>query len=205
LPPSFDAAKSWPIMIVSVTDSGREQGKFPSSVKSMGPYIEAAKELGWIVLAADCPGNLTPGLPFNRCGLAEAALEAMATLWPTSRAWPVATGGFSGGSKYSGWLGGWFADGGRNVLGMFMAGCNEDMATMALKERALDVPKKTFTKAKVLLSAGAEDKIASPEKTEKVAASLKASGFENVQMQTHAGAHSVEPSHVKAAMKWFAE
>ncbi|MFN0075346.1 MAG: hypothetical protein ACKVY0_02615 [Prosthecobacter sp.] len=203
VPANFDPAKSWPIMIVSVTDSGRDKGKFPSSVKSMGSFIDAAKDLGWVVLAADCPGNLTPGLPFNRCGLAEAGLEAMAAAWPNSKTWPIATGGFSGGAKYSGWLGGWFCEGGRQVLGMFMGGCNADMATMAIDE--IKPPKKQFTAAKVFLSSGKEDKIAGPIPTAEVAKSLKRSGFDAVKVEAFDGGHEVNKAHVLAAMRWFAE
>jgi hypothetical protein len=205
LPKEFDASKPWPIMIVSVTNSGRDNGKFPSSVKSMGAFMDAARDLGWIVIAADCPGNLSPGVPFNRCALAEAALEAMAVAWPASKSWPVATGGFSGGAKYSGWLGGWFTDAGRTVTGMFMGGCNEDMASKALKEKELKIPKKALTAAKVFLSSGAEDKIAGPQSAEKVAVSLKGSGFDLVKVETFAGGHELNREHVLAAMKWFRE
>lgn len=203
LPANFDPAKSWPILIVSVTDSGRDKGKFPSSVKSMGGFMDAAKDLGWVVLAADCPGNLTPGLPFNRCGLAEAGLEAMAAAWPNSKTWPIATGGFSGGAKYSGWLGGWFCEDGRQLLGMFMGGCNADMATMAIDE--LRPPKKAFNAAKVFLSSGTKDKIAGPGKAEEVAKSLKRSGFDDVKVEIFEGEHEVNKEHVATAMKWFAE
>ncbi|MBV6500586.1 MAG: hypothetical protein CJBNEKGG_03067 [Prosthecobacter sp.] len=203
VPKGFDPAKSWPVMIVSVTDTGRSQGKFPSSVKSMGGFIEAAKSLKWVVLAADCPGNLTPGLPFNRCGLAEAALEALADAWPASKQWPIATGGFSGGAKYSGWLGGWFSESGRNVLGMFMAGCNQDMASMALDE--LRPPKKVFNTAKVFLSIGTRDTIAGPDKGDAVVKSLKRSGFDETQMVVFEGGHEFRQDHLMTAMSWFVE
>lgn len=204
VPEGFNpAAKTYPIMIVSVTISGRDKGKFPSSVKSMGSYIDAARSLGWVVLAADCPGGLVPGLPYNRCGLAEAGLEAMAAAWPASKTWPIATGGFSGGAKFSGWLGGWFCEDGRKLLGMFMGGCNEDMATAAMSE--LRPPRKEFTAAKVFLSAGTRDKIAGPGPTESVAKSLKRSGFDEVRLETFEGEHEVNKEHVAAAMKWFLE
>ena len=200
-PDSFDPAKSWPIMLVSVTDSGRAQGKNPSSVKAMGGFIEAARELGWVVIGADCPGYLTPGNPSNRAGLAEAALEAMAVQWPASKNWPVATGGFSGGAKYSGWLGGWFAKEGRKVLGMFMGGVNEDAASASIKE--WQVPRSAFGKAHVFISTGKDDNIAGPAKTKAVIASLKGNGFK-VQEEIHDGGHQLNKEHVLAAMKDFA-
>lgn len=200
VPPTFDPTKVWPIMVVSVTDSGRDKGKFPSSVKSMTGFIDAATTLGWVVLAADCPGNLTPGMPYNRCGLAEAGLDAMAAVWPGSKTWPIATGGFSGGAKYSGWLGGWFSEAGRKVLGMFMGGCNQDMATMAME--AVKPSKGAFTSAKVFLSTGKTDKLSGPEQTAVVMKSLEASGFE-VKEEVHEGGHELNKEHVLAAMKWF--
>lgn len=201
-PDNFDPSKSWPIMIVSVTDSGRAPGKGPSSVKSIGGYIDAAKQLGWVVIGVDCPGYLTPGAPGNRAALAEAGLDAMAAHWPASKDWPVATGGFSGGAKYSGWLGGWFSKGGRRVLGMFMSGCNEDMAALAISEWR--VPKTNFNKAKVFVSTGEKDNVAGPEKTVGVIRSLKKSGFE-VKEMLHTGGHGLDKEHVLAAMTWFSE
>ncbi len=203
VPVGFDPTKSWPVMIISVSDTGRSQGKFPSSVKSMFAYIEAAKSEKWVLIAADCPGYLTPGLPFNRCGLAEAALEALAEAWPASKYWPIATGGFSGGAKYSGWLGGWFSESGRNVLGMFMAGCNEDMASKSLD--ALRPTKKVFNRAKVFLSIGAHDKVAGPDKAETVVKSLKRSGFDDTQLTIFEGGHELRQYHLITAMKWFTE
>jgi hypothetical protein len=201
LPSTFDPSKPWPIMIISVTDSGRSKGKFPSSVKAMRSYVEAAETLGWVVMAADCPGNLTPGLPLNRCALAEGGLDAIAAVWPASKDWPVATGGFSGGAKYSGWLGGWLSDSGRRVLGMFMGGCNEDMATMAIER--LHVPKKAFTTAKVFLSTGSKDQIGDLERTQQVAKSLRRSGFDEVMVGVYQGGHELHREHVLTAMKWF--
>lgn len=203
LPAKFDPAKTWPILIVSVTISGKDKGREPSSIKAMNGFVEAAQEGGWLVLAADLPGNISPGLPSNRCALAEAGLAALAQQWPASRTWPVATGGFSGGAKYSGWLGGWFAAEGRKVLGMFMGGCNEDMATLALKE--YKPPRKDFLAAKVFLSAGKDDRIAGPAPTEAVRASLKKSGFDQVKSEVFEGAHELHREHVAPALQWFAE
>lgn len=203
VPPGFDPTKSWPVMIISVTDTGRSQGKFPSSVKSMGAYIQAARSQKWVLLAADCPGYLTPGLPFNRCALAEAALEALADAWPASKQWPIATAGYSGGAKYSGWLGGWFSECGRNVLGMFMAGCNEDMASRALQE--LRPSKKIFNRTKVFLSIGSRDVIAGPDKAEAVVKSLKRSGFDDIQSVVFDGVHELRRDHLMTAMHWFTE
>ena len=145
---------------------------------------------------------LTSEFGFNRCALAEAALDALSAAWPASKTWPVATGGFSGGAKYSGWLGGWFCEAGRNVVGMFMGGCNQDMTTYALDE--LKPPRKQFTAAKVFLSTGKEDKIAGPAKTGEVISSLKRSGFE-VREEQFDGAHEVNKDHILEAMKWFAD
>ena len=80
------------------------------------------------------------------------------------------------GAKYSGWLAGWFAGEGRRVCGMFMGGCNEDMATMALKEDK--PPRKEFLAAKVFLSTGKDDRTAGPSFGQTVQASLKKSGFD---------------------------
>jgi hypothetical protein len=202
-PEGFDPAKSWPILIVSVTNSGKDKGKEPSSIKAMNGFTESCRDKGWIVMAADLPGNISPGMAANRCALAEAGLEAMAQQWPSSKSWPVATGGFSGGAKYSGWLGGWFAAEGRKILGMFMAGCNEDSASAALKD--FKPSRKEFLAAKVFLSAGKDDKIAGPTFGEKVSASLKKTGFGQVRLETFDGPHQLNRDHIAPALKWFTE
>jgi hypothetical protein len=200
LPPGFDPAKSWPVIIVSVTNSGRDKGRDPSSVKTMSGYVDAARELGWVVLAADCTGYKTPGSPFNRSALVEAALDSMATVWPTSKTWPLATGGFSGGAKYSGWIAGWLAERGRSVVGIFMAGCNEDSASSALDK--LKPQKKQFVSAKVFLSTGKTDEIAGPTDSAKVVDSLQRTGFE-VKEALHEEGHTLDRAHVKEALEWF--
>ncbi len=202
-PPKFDPAKSWPILIVSVTISGKDKGKEPSSIKAMNGFVDAAREQGWIVLAADLPGQIVPGMSANRCALAHAGLDALARQWPASKDWPIATGGFSGGAKYSGWLGGWFAAEGRKVLGMFMGGCNEDAASTALKE--YKPPRKEFLAAKVFLSTGKDDRIAGPSFGQTVQASLKKSGFDQVKLELFDGPHQLHREHIAPALQWFAE
>lgn len=199
VPEGFDPAKSWPILIVSVTASG----KAPSSVRAMGGFVKSCVANGWVCLAADLPEYKAPLLQSNRCALAKTALDALAAKWPASAAWPVATGGFSGGAKYSGWLGGYLSKNGRHVIGMFMGGCNEDMATLSLNEYK---PKRAeFTKVRVFLSGGSNDKTASPAAHESVAKSLKDSGFDQVRVEIFEGEHKLNQEHVPVALKWFLE
>jgi hypothetical protein len=200
VPPGFDPSKSWPIMIVSVTSTGRVIGGGPSSIRSMATYLDSARANGWVVMAADCKGHLTPGHPYNRSALAEAALDALATAWPASKTWPVATGGFSGGGSYSGWVGTWLAERGRNLVGIFMGGVNVDTTAEALN--SLKPNRKAYSRARIFVSTGLQDPIAGPNQTSGVVRSLKGNGFE-VREETHPGDHRVNKEHVAKAMEWF--
>lgn len=199
VPADFDPVKAWPILIINVTASAKE----PSSLRAMGGFVKGCTESGWLCMAVDLPDYRAPLLPLNRCALAKAALDALAAKWPASRNWPVAVGGFSGGAKYAGWVGGYLSRDGRALAGMFMAGCNEDMASKALDDFK---PKRAeFTRARVFLSGGKDDRTATPAQHEAVAKSMKSSGFNEVRVEIFDGEHKLNQEHVPVALKWFME
>ncbi len=115
--------------------------------------------------------------------------------------WSYATGGFSGGAKYSGYMAALLADSDYRVIGMFMGGCNEDMATKGLRDYG---PKRSaFIRVPIFLSAGKEDNIAPVSSVEKVERSMDASGFKDIRMETYPGGHDPYPPHTDLALGWF--
>lgn len=198
LPSDFDPRKEWNILLVSATADS-------SSIGHMDSYLASAKSsTGWIVMAADGPSAPPKGDTTQwRWHMARAGLLALEAVWPAARAWPVATGGFSGGAKRSGYLGALLCADSRDVIGMYMGGCNEDMATAGLKEYRPD--RLTFRKVPVYLSTGDKDATATVQSANKVRLSLEGTGFREVRMETYKGAHDPNTPQITEALNWFKE
>ena len=198
LPADFDPKKEWNVLLVSATADS-------SSVNSLFMYLESAKASGgWIVMAADGPFAPPKGDTTQwRWELARAGLQALEAAWPAARNWPVAACGFSGGAKRSGYLGALLCADNRPVIGMYMGGCNEDMATAGLKEYRPD--RSAFRKVPVYISAGKKDTVATVQGANKVRLSLEATGFRDVRLETYDGAHEPYAPQITEALNWFKE
>lgn len=198
LPPDFDPKKEWRILLVSATANA-------SSIDHMYFYLEPAREAGgWIVIAGDGPSSPTSGDTTEwRWAMAKAGLLALDAAFPGARQWPVATGGFSGGAKRSGLLGALLCRDKWNLIGMYMGGCNEDMASKGLVNYRPG--RAEFRKVPVFLSAGNRDETAPVQSADKVRLSLEATGFRDVRLETYDGAHDPCLPHTTDALKWFAE
>jgi predicted esterase len=81
---------------------------------------------------------------------------------------------------------------------MLMMGCN-DMATVAYRKSAPP----NFLAAAVFLSSGKSDTIATPAQHEYVQASLRATGFQKVRLESFDGAHNIYQPHITEALFWF--
>jgi hypothetical protein len=198
LPPNFDSARVWPILIVTPT---RDPGH--TSPTDALYYREAAAAEGWLVLAAD--GTVRPrhdSLPW-RLALLAAGLETMHRDWPQSAKWPVVFAGISGGAKGAEWLGAMLAQThSLNIRGFFLSGINDDRMTEALKACP---PTFSFLRLPVWISSGIDDRIATPSQEQEVAASLIHTGFQNVRLSRFHGGHEVNRADLKSALKWFRE
>lgn len=198
LPADFDPAKAWNVLLVSATADS-------SSVNSLFMYLESAKASGgWIVLAADGPatppkGDTTPW----RWQMARAGLLALEAAWPAVRQWPVATAGFSGGAKRSGLLGALLCADDRTVIGMYMGGCNDDMATKGLQEYRPN--SLAFRKVPIYLSTGDQDETATLAAANRVRQSMEGSGFREVRSETYSGGHTADAAQITEALDWFKE
>ena len=198
LPPDFNPNKEWNILVVSATANS-------SSIKSLFMYTGSAKASGgWIVMAADGPGTPPKGDTTQwRWLMARAGLLALESTWPAARNWPVAAAGFSGGAKRSGYFGALLCADNRTVIGMYMGGCNEDMASDGLKEYRPD--RSVFRKVPVYLSNGKKDTMATVAEANKVRVSLEATGFREVRLETYDGAHEPDSAQITEALNWFKE
>ena len=199
IPADIDAAHEWPVLVVSATSDPQ----FRSSRRLLGEYAATALAAGWIIVAADPGEDVTveqDDVPL-RLALAKAALAALALQRPAAAKAPLAFGGFSGGAKYSGWLAAAFASEGRTIIGIYLAGINQEtLVAAAEKFNVLDAK---FKDVPVFLQSGQRDEVATPDEHRTVLADLKRGGFRRVRMEYFPGAHEVNPSLLQAALEWF--
>jgi hypothetical protein len=197
-PPGFDPARRWPILIVtSTTDMHRTS---PMDAEWYRPATDAE---GWMILASDATIKPVQDSTPWRLAMLGAALEAVRKDWPQSAKWPVAFGGFSGGSKRSGILAAMLARGGLvNICGFFLSGINEDRVSPAYKTYQ---PGADFLNIPIWISGGMDDPIATPSLEGAVQMSLHRTGFKRVRVEHFIGTHQLKRSEVRLALRWFRE
>jgi predicted esterase len=201
VPANVDTTHGWPVLVISAT----ADPEYHSSRRLLRAYAETALASGWIVVAADPAESVTYAEDdaAMRLALNTAALAVLGRQWPGSARAPLAFGGFSGGSKYSGWLAAAFAGQGRTVIGVYLAGCNEDELTPAAT--SFKVLNAGFRRIPVFLLSGKKDEISTPADHENVASHLKQAGFENVRLESFPGRHEITPAPLRTALDWFRE
>lgn len=198
VPENFDPAKQWNVFIVSATSDGNAL-----SVNHLKQYMKEALAQGWVLMAADGPSGEAPEKNSNtwRWSLIRAGLEEMHRAWPASRTWPYAAGGFSGGAKRSGYIAALLASEDYRVIGMFMGGCNQDMASLGLQEYS---PKRSaFQRVPIFISSGTSDTVATEAASQRVRDSMRKTGFKDVRIEAYAGGHDLFPPHTGMALAWF--
>jgi hypothetical protein len=197
-PPGFDPGHRWPILIVtSTTDFHR------TSPMDAEWYRPAADAEGWMILTSDATIKAKVDSTPWRLGMLGAALEAVRKEWPQTAKWPVAFGGFSGGSKRSCLLGTMLAKTGSiSICGFFLSGINEDRMSPAYKTYQ---PGPGFLEIPIWISGGMGDEIATPSLEGAVKASLQRTGFKRVRVEHFMGGHQLKRSEVRLALRWFRE
>lgn len=192
VPPGFDPGKPWPILVINNTENY-------ANVDAMHEFKDAAIAEGWIIMAADPIEAEKDDHGAWRSPCAVAGLDYLAATWPGADKWPVACGGMSGGAKNSAFVAGDVVKAHHPLIGMLMMGCNQDLASAELRKGSppqyLAVP--------IFLSSGKADTIATPSQTERVKESMRRTGFRNVRLETHDGAHVVCQPHIGEALRWF--
>ena len=198
LPPGFDPARPWPILVITSTTDGRRTSPMDA------PWYRApALAEGWIVFASDATIRPREDSTVWRLALLGAALNLLHHEWPLSTKWPVAFAGLSGGAKRSGWIGAMLASTHTvNIRGFFLTGINDDRLSIACKTYP---PSADFLKVPIWISSGSNDPIARPRDQEAVQASLEHTGFQRVHLSHFLGGHELDRSEVRRALKWFRE
>jgi surfactin synthase thioesterase subunit len=199
VPPNFDPNRPWPVLLVSATTDPR----YNSSRRLMRGFIESALAAGWIVIAADPNSDRDPDTDPLRYALLLAAIGRLQLEWSHLPEWPRAFGGFSGGAKRSAVLAAIATVLGRRPIGVFQGGCNEPTMTQAL--HAFHPNEAQFLGVPVFLSGGNDDRIATREQVEDVAATLRSYGFKHIRYERFYGGHELHPAHVEAALRWFVD
>jgi|GEM_PF-748049 len=195
VPPGFTPDKTWPLLICNSTANR------PNSIMA-GYFTKPGTETGWVVLAADASPIPKDDTTAWRWAVFGTALEYLRANWPGLTKWPVACVGFSGGAKRSGYFGAIMMRAGYHVIGMWMGGCNHDMATPGYQTYR---PGNDFKRVPIFLSSGKTDTVATPNHHRIVMNSLKNSGFRNVRLETYDGGHKFDEAQAVAGLKWFIE
>lgn len=196
LPLGFSPTNNYPMMIVSGSSDGDA-----SSIDAMRYYTNMAVRLGWVVLAADGPfGKPQNDSPPWRWAMLSSALRHIHTAWPSSTNWPVACVGYGGGAKWSAIMASVLAQRKYNLVGLFMASCNEDTASEAAK---IYFPATRFKATPIFLSSGTENQAATPLQMEEVRDSLEDHGFKKIRLERFKGSHHLDQRHLRMALKWF--
>jgi len=201
VPANFDPGHDWPVMVISATSDPQ----YNSSRHLLGAYADAAITDGWILVAADPAENVPIEQDDDalRYALNTAALAALALQWPEAGKAPLAFGGFSGGAKYSGWLAAAFASQGRKIIGIYLAGINQDTVVSAARQfKVLD---ETFRRIPIFLQSGEKDEIATPADHRGVHDELKREGFRRIRVKYFRGSHVVDAGPLRTALDWFRE
>ncbi|MBK6980427.1 MAG: hypothetical protein IPH30_02040 [Betaproteobacteria bacterium] len=187
-------------MISATSDPG-----YRSSRRLLRDYAKTALESGWVVVAADAVqagATLEDEVPL-RLALNSAALAVLRKQWPGGGKAPLAFGGFSGGAKHSCWLAAAFAKEGRTVIGLYLAGVNEETLVPAAK--LFGVLDASFRRIPVFLQSGKGDEVATPADHRDVVSKLKRAGFTNLRLEYFQGTHEVEPGPLRSALDWYLE
>lgn len=201
VPADFDVEHAWPVMVISATSDPQ----YHSSRRLLGAYADAALAVGWILVAADPAEEVFSERDdvALRYALNTAALAALGLQWPGSGKAPLAFGGFSGGAKYAGWLAAGFASQGRTIIGIYLAGINQDTIVAAAQDfKVLD---ETYRSIPIFLQSGEKDEIATPADHRGVRDALKRAGFGHIRVEYFPGSHTVDPRPLRVALDWFRE
>lgn len=201
LPPDFDAALEWPVLVVNATsDPGSN-----SSRQLLQAYREAAAKAGWIAVAADpepavsqADDQLT-----LRFALDLAALLALQPHWKDAGRAPLAFAGFSGGAKYSGYLAALFRRQGARLAGVYMAGVNQNAFGEAARQSG--VLDDDLREVPVFLQGGTRDRVATPAQHRAIESDLVRDGFRHVRLEFVPGGHAVDAAPLAEALRWFGD
>jgi len=197
VPKDFDSANGCPIFVQWTTTDAK------SNVSGGRGYWPTCAKKGWMLVSVE--GAPDPKSTWSNAvflaGIKE-FMEQLHSKYKGSESWPVATGGFSGGSKICQWMGGLMTGlEGVNVTGYWLGGCNE--ARFDYAQMDLNVRKKAYKNAKVFISSGKTDNLVKPNHRATVENGCKEAGFKEVRSEQYEGGHRINFPHLEQAFDWF--
>jgi hypothetical protein len=96
-----------------------------------------------------------------------------------------------------------FANDGRTVMGIYVAGINQDTIVSAAQQ--FKILTETYRRIPVFLQSGEKDQISTPADHLNVYDELKRVGFGNIRIEYFPGSHDVDPRPLRTALDWFRE
>jgi predicted esterase len=183
--------------------SAASDPQYNSSRLLLRAYADTALTAGWILVAADPAAEVSvarDGVAL-RYALNKAALAVLDLQRPGATKASLAFGGFSGGAKYTGWLAAAFAIDGRTVMGIYLAGVNQNTIVSAAQQ--FKVLNDTYRRIPIFLQSGEKDEISTPADHLNVYDELKRVGFKNIRIEYFPGRHDVDPGPLRKALDWF--
>ena len=196
VPRSFNPDRTYPVLVTCVTGD-----RYLSNIEEMDKYWPQGIERDWIVITGWAEPHPERDTKAYRRAVTIAAMRVLEDIIPASKNWPVAVAGFSGGSKNSAITAAYLQKEGYKIIGLFMGGCNQDLATHAMKRISSD--KEAFQNIPIFLSTGEADTVSTIQQSKSVSAALSKSGFSRVRMETYPGRHSLNRDHIPVALDWF--
>jgi len=196
MPDDFDPVAGAPIFVQWATSDRK------SHVRGARAYWEDCRDKGWILVSLE--GSPDAAKTWSNsvfyAGIKE-FFEQLHAKYPGSEAWPVATGGFSGGSKICQWMGGLMSElDGVNFKGFWIGGCNEALFDFALED--MSVSKSAYRGKKAFISSGSSDRLVTDQYRENVEAGAKDVRLE-VRSEIYEGGHRINSAHFRSALDWF--
>jgi len=195
-PVNFDPTKSWPVLIPCSTSDFKRQNRDDL----IQFYHRVGLSEGWVLLAGDGPQHARNDIAAWRAAMTMAAVDALHGSFPGSEKWPMACAGFSGGGKGVGYVAPFLARNGCRITGIYLTGVNEDHLSDGY---ARCQPGADFLRTPIYLSAGHDDRIATPEQQYAVLGLIKRTGFNRFKIGTFHGGHEVNDAQTSIALRWF--
>jgi len=195
-PVNFDPTKSWPVLIPCSTSDFKRQNRDDL----IQFYHRVGLSEGWVLLAGDGPQHARNDIAAWRAAMTMAAIDALHGSFTGSEKWPMACAGFSGGGKGVGYVAPFLARNGCRITGIYLTGVNEDHLSDGY---ARCQPGADFLRTPIYLSAGHDDRIATPEQQYAVLGLIKRTGFNRFKIGTFHGGHEVNDAQTSIALRWF--
>ena len=200
IPVGFDPDKPQRVLVASATSTGNTL----SITVMRNIYTKDALAHGWAVIAADGPDGKPPDKNDNtafRWDLVTLLMANIDASFPKAKSeWTFATAGFSGGAGYASDQALLLASDNWRVGGMMLLNGGY---TPVQWEKNVRGGSGRWHSIPVFISAGEEDKVATPDVMKQSIETTKRGGYQRVRAEWHPGHHEAWDAHVNLALEWF--